>query len=254
MELIFFGTTGAITTADNNNVSLAVVHDNHAAMVDTSATPYQSLLRVGIGASKLDALILTHAHPDHMYALPSLIQSLSLVKREKPLKIFCNRDTEKRARKLLDIFDLSPSKVAFPIEWMSAETDSMDCIPGVSLQLFPVNHSIRTSGVKLSAASSSLVFTSDTAPAKRIVSEATGATALIHESTGSDKYRKLLNPDGHSSALQAGAAAEKAGVATLFLCHFNFELDISPEALQAEAKTAFGGQVIIPELFKVYLI
>lgn len=254
MDLFFFGTTGAVQTADDTNVSIAVVHENKAVLVDVSGSPYQSLLRAGIKASKLGALILTHGHPDHLYALPSLIQSLSLVKRKNSLKIICNRNTEQKARQLLDIFDLSPPKVAFPIEWMSAETDTVECIPGVSLQLFPVNHSIQTSGVKISTATSSLVYTSDTAPSKRVVAEAAGATALIHESTGSDRHRNILNPDGHSSALQAGAAAEKAGVSTLFLCHFNFELDVSPETLRGEAKTIFGGEVIVPESFKEYTV
>lgn len=254
MKLIFFGTTGAVQTANNTNVSLAIVHANGAILVDVSGSPFQSLLRAGISAPDLGALVLTHAHPDHLYALPSLIQGLTLVKRKTSLKIICNRHTETKARQLLDIFDLSSPSVVFPIEWMSAETAALECIPGVRINTFPVNHSIPTSGVKLSTATSGLVYSSDTAPTERVVIASTGATALIHESTGSDRQRIALNADGHSSALQAGVAAAKSGVATLFLCHFNFELGIPPERLREEARRAFGGTVIVPEPFKVYTV
>jgi len=254
MKLIFFGTTGAVQTAHNTNVSMAIVHENAAVLLDVSGSPFQSLLRAGIGASDLGALVLTHAHPDHLYALPSLIQDLSLVKRKHSLKIICNRHTETKARQLLDIFNLSSPGDVFPIEWMSAETAGLECIPGVRINTFPVNHSIPTSGVKLSTATSCLVYTSDTAPTERVVTESTGAAALIHESTGSDRQRIALNADGHSSALQAGIAAAKSGVDTLFLCHFNFELGIPPETLRGEARRAFGGTVIVPEPFKVYSV
>jgi ribonuclease Z len=176
------------------------------------------------------------------------------VKRKKPLKVICNRPTEKKAKQLLDIFHLLSQSDALPIEWISSENRASECIPGLRVTTFPVNHAIRTSGVKLSTATSCLVYTSDTAPSERVIAESSGATALIHESTGSDRHRSLLNADGHSTALQAGAAAEKAGVATLFLCHFNFELGTAPETLRREAAAAFQGKVIVPEPFKVYTV
>jgi ribonuclease Z len=254
MKLIFFGTTSAVQTANNTNVSFAIVHKNEAVLIDASGSPFQSLLHAKINASELGALVLTHGHPDHLCALPSLIQSLSLVKRKKALKIICNQNTEKMAKQLLDIFDLSSESGVFPIEWIPAEIAAMECIPGVRLDTFPVNHSIPTSGVKLSTEASCLVYSSDTAPSERLVIESIGATTLIHESTGSDRHQSELNADGHSSALQAGIVAEKAGVYTLFLCHFNFELITSPESLKREASIAFGGKVIIPEPFQVYTI
>jgi ribonuclease Z len=118
--------------------------------------------------------------------------------------------------------------------------------------LFPVNHSIQTSGLKISTTTASLVFSSDTAPSERVITEASGATALVHEATGSDRNRRILNEDGHSSALQAGEIAEKAGVDTLFLCHFDVRQGLLPEELQREAQMSFKGKVIIPELYRAY--
>ena len=254
MKLIFFGTTGAVQTADNTNISFSVIEEQAAILVDASGSPCQHLLRIGVAVSDFDALILTHAHPDHMHALPVLIQNLLLIKRKKPLRIICNRATEKNAKQLLELFFILPGMATFPIEWVCGGNITFDRIPGMQVALFPVNHSIETSGLKISTAGASLIFSSDTAPSDRVITEASGATALVHEATGSDRYRRILNEDGHSTALQAGEIAEKASVDTLFLCHFDFRQGLLPEELQREAQMSFNGKVIIPELYRVYEI
>lgn len=252
MQLIFFGTTGAVQTTDNTNLSFTVIDEQAAVLVDASGSPYQNLLRIGVEVSDFDALVLTHAHPDHMHALPVLIQNLLLINRKKPLSIICNPPTEKKAKHLLELFSLFPGNDNFPIEWISGENFTFDRMPGMRIDLFPVNHSIATSGFKISTADASLVFSSDTTPSDSVITEAYGARALIHEATGSDRNRRMLNQDGHTSALQAGEAAQKAGVDTLFLCHFDVRQGIPPEQLQREAQTAFKGEVIIPALYRVY--
>ena len=62
----------------------------------------------------------------------------------------------------------------------------------------------------------------------------------------------LKSPQEAASALQAGEAAEKADVDTLFLCHFDVRQDPLPQELQREAQSTFNGEVIIPELYRVY--
>ena len=252
MKLIFFGTNGAVQTADNTNISFSVHEEQAAILVDASGSPCQSLLKIGVAVSDFDALILTHAHPDHMHALPVLIQNLLLIKRKKPLPIICNRSTEKKAKQLLALFSMLPERVTPPIEWIGAENITFDGVPGMRIDLFPVNHAIDTSGIKFTTASSSLIYSSDTAPSERVIKASSGATALIHEATGSDRNRKVLNEDGHSSALQAGDSAEKAGVKTLFLCHFDVKQGLAPEELQREAQSTFSGNVIVPETYRVY--
>ena len=252
MKLVFFGTTGAVQTANNTNISFSVLEEQTAILVDASGSPCQYLLRIGVAVSDFDALILTHAHPDHMHALPVLIQNLLLIKRKKPLRIICNRSTEKKAKQLLGLFSILPGTVTFPIKWICAEDITFDRIPGMRIGLFPVNHAIETSGLKISTASASLIFSSDTAPSERVIAEAFGATALIHEATGSDRNRKILNEDGHSTALQAGETAKKAAVKTLFLCHFDVRNGILPKELRREAQTIFKGKVTIPELYRFY--
>ena len=135
MKLIFFGTTGAVQTADNTNISFSVIETPAAVLVDASGSPCQNLLKIGVSVSGFDTLVLTHAHPDHMHALPVLFQNLLLIKRKKPLQIICNRFTEKKAKQLLELFSILPGMETFPIEWVCAENISFDRIPGMQPQM-----------------------------------------------------------------------------------------------------------------------
>jgi len=254
MKVIFYGTAGAVQSAEDVNVSFVVVGEKGSVLVDASGNPAQALLKSGITAAALDALVLTHAHPDHLYALPSLIHNLWLMKRSRPLTILCNSATETRAKKLIDVFSLFSRKEMFPFEWIPMDEGTFDGIPGLRVSLFPVNHPVPASGVKIEIAASALVYSADTGPCERLVEAAAGANALIHEATGGSRSETALNADGHSSGRQAGMCAQIAGVDVLFLCHFDYASSHPIAEIEQEARTAFSGRVIVPECFKAYKI
>jgi ribonuclease Z len=252
MKLIFYGTTGAVPTQENTNVSFAVTEGGSSLLIDASGAPTHSLLRSGINPLDLDALVLTHAHPDHLYAFPALIHSLWLMKRERPLSIMTNQETAAKAKQLGDVFALLTRANLFPIDWYILDEGTVENIPGIRVELFPVEHSVVTSGVKCVTTSASLVYSADTRPSSRIIRAAEGVDVLIHEASGNEHHEKDLNAVGHSSARQAGETAQKAGVEILYLCHFDPRHGISPQRLQQEAQKMFQGSVVVPDLFTAY--
>ena len=157
-----------------------------------------------------------------------------------------------KARQLCDVFALFTRKGLFPIEWNILDEGIIDVISGMTVELFPVEHSISTCGVKIATASSSLVYSSDTTLSANVIQAAKGVNALIHEASGSEHHEENLNAAGHSSAKQAGEVAEKARVDTLYLCHFDTRQEIFLDALRREAQKEFHGKVVIPDLFIVY--
>jgi len=56
-----------------------------AIMVDTGAGSTASLARAGANPSDLDALLLTHLHPDHVSDLPALLWDEDVLERQRPL-------------------------------------------------------------------------------------------------------------------------------------------------------------------------
>ena len=98
-----------------------------------------------------------------MYALPSLIHNLWLMKRDKPLSIISNPFTLERAKELCSCFSLLSKENLFQIDWIT------DTLGGI--ELFPVAHSTPTSGVKISSYRSYIICSSGRQAGEVIIPE-----------------------------------------------------------------------------------
>lgn len=251
MELIFFGAHGAVPAPESGNVSFLLRGEDWAMMTDASGNPVQSLLRAGADPLELDCLVLSHTHTDHLYALPSLVHTLWMMKRRKPLVLLSDPVTETRAKELLSLFGLLTREGLFPLRFLYPE-DGFDISGGAEIRLFPVSHSVPTSGFRLTAGGLCVVYTSDTAPLTALRGDAGSADILIHEASGTAAEESELNAVGHSSARQAAEAAVTVGARVLFLCHAP-PGDESVSALILEAERIFrGGAVVFPRAFHTY--
>ncbi len=254
MILQFFGTMGSVQTRDNTNTTFLVKVDDCSILVDTSGNPVQSLSRAVTDPSLLDILIITDAHTDHIYALPSLVHNLWMMRRKKPLALMANSRTIAKARELCNFFGLLEKEKIFRIDWIAPNENKIDAGIGLEISLFPVIHSSPTTGLKISTNTGSLVYSCDTAPTERVIKEASGCDCLIHEASGNKNQAERLNKAGHTTGQQAGEVAKRSGAKRLFLCHFDASSESSPLVMLEEAKNSFQGEVVIPELFRPYEI
>ena len=251
MKLIFFGTSGAVQTAQDVNVSFCIIYNESSILVETSGNPINYLLKSGINPVKLDAVVISHSHTDHIYALPSLIHNLWLLGRKEPLYILSNRQTIEIAKNMCGNLSLFKKKNIFPIEWIEGNNNIIRIGDG-RIKLFPVNHPVETSGFSFQLNDTRIVYSADTSPIKKVIDESNGADALIHEGTAPSTEEKNLNRDGHSSFRQAGEVAEQAGVKSLFICHFDGRIPLDHADIVSEVQKHYRGLIIIPELFKTY--
>ena len=72
---------------------------------------------------------------------------------------------------------------------------------------------------------------------------ACGADTLVHDSTYSERHRNRAGGHAHSTAAEAGDVAARARVRRLILTHIGAEYHADVEALAAEARSRFGGEV-----------
>jgi ribonuclease Z len=168
-----------------------------------------------------------------------------LLDRRAPLAIYGLSYTLDRVETMMQLYEWKTWKNFYPVTFHRVrEAESAPVFRGQEMQMTasPMKHFIPSMGIRMDFVKSqvSVVYSADTAPNAQLVALARGANFLIHESTGASA--------GHSSARQAGEAAEAAGVGCLYLIHYPAR-ETNPEQLIAEAQSAYHGPVRLAEDF-----
>jgi ribonuclease Z len=77
-DLTFLGTSASVPSADRNHPGLLVEAAGRRIMIDCGEGTQRQLLRSGAGFRRLDCLLLTHGHFDHVLGIPGLFSTLRL--------------------------------------------------------------------------------------------------------------------------------------------------------------------------------
>ena len=88
MKFIFLGTGSGMPELDKNQSSLYVNVNEKHLLFDCGEGVSKQLLKHHLDNNVLDAIFISHYHPDHISGLFMLLQMLKLQKREKPLQLF----------------------------------------------------------------------------------------------------------------------------------------------------------------------
>ncbi len=250
MKITFLGINGSIQSATSGNTSLLVQSEQSAVLVDCSGSPLQTLSCANFDYTKLDALVLTHAHIDHIYALPSLLHNLWLLERKETLAIYAEESTLLFAQSLCALFSLESKKNIFSINWIAIDSKPFQ-VKDITIHPFDVEHSIPTKGLVFLSDTKKIVYCADTSPLKSFPDFVFDADFLIHECAGLAIHSEKINSAGHTSTKQVAKTANLLRAKKLFLCHLPDSIEEKKE-IEAEVKNDSLCPVIIPEVFTPY--
>ena len=76
--LTFLGTSASVPSAERNHSGLLIEAGSQRILVDCGEGTQRQLLRSGAGFRRLDRLLLTHGHFDHLLGIPGLFSTLRL--------------------------------------------------------------------------------------------------------------------------------------------------------------------------------
>jgi ribonuclease BN (tRNA processing enzyme) len=197
----------------------------------------------------LDALLLSHLHPDHC----ADVSALTVLRRYHP-----DPPVDPRAAKLPVYAPAeAPTRLAAqyaPDAAELAETDLSDVydfrawpaeplIKGIGVRVTRAVHPCEAYAVRFEHEGRSLVYTGDTGACDRLSVLADGVDVLLAEASWT--HAEDRPPDLHLSGREAGELAEHARVGRLILTHVPPWTDA--DAVFAEAKAAFHGEVLLAE-------
>lgn len=247
-EVILLGSGAAFPPLSRENCSLVLSWEGGIWLIDCGASPFRRLRLAGLDPDDLCGVLITHAHPDHLYGLPSLIHCLIPASLRGVLPILAPPETLECARRILQAFKLMERPEVelelkvIPVDGDPATPLSVHEMNGMTLWAAPVAHTLEAVGVRAEVGGRVMAYSGDTAPCKGVSGLAQGAHLLVHEATFRESDRDVIAP-GHSTARDAGMAAAEGGVERLVMVHFLEETLEDPEALRMEALRVFDGNV-----------
>lgn len=87
MRVIPLGTASGRPTLDRNVSATAVVRERTWILVDCGEATQHQVLRSPVRLSRLELVLITHLHGDHVLGLPGLLSSAAIEQRTEPLPI-----------------------------------------------------------------------------------------------------------------------------------------------------------------------
>lgn len=146
MKVTVLGSQGAIPKVGLFSTSLILNVCNSYVLIDCCEGVQNQLRKNKIKFSKIEIILISHAHGDHYFGLIGLISTLSLLKRDKKLTVFCP----------LSVFKIIQAHLKFSKMNLSYELDlkvlnntskiNIFNNNHFSIEAFPLKHSIYTNG------------------------------------------------------------------------------------------------------------
>lgn len=195
----------------------------------------------------LDAVFVTHAHPDHVcdiYALQSILR-YAPQGPAAPLPLHLPAGAFDGLACMLSGRGREELAAAFiPHEHEAGITV---IVGELAVTPVPVEHAGDTFALIAEEGPARLCYTSDTQATSAVLNAATGASILLAEATLPREYEGRAP---HLTASQAGAIARMAGVRSLVLTHLWPTND--RDAAAAEASAEFNGPVHVASELDAY--
>jgi ribonuclease BN (tRNA processing enzyme) len=109
-------------------------------LLDAGEPCSQSLLRMGEDVNRLDAVVISHTHSDHVGGLPMLLQTMWLKQRSRVLPIWMPRRAIKPLRAWLNACYLFDEAMPFRMDWRALSLSSAARIGPVRMHVFRTSH------------------------------------------------------------------------------------------------------------------
>jgi ribonuclease BN (tRNA processing enzyme) len=235
LKLTIVGFWGGYPKVNEASTGYLLEHEGFKLMIDFGSGVLAKLQNF-VQPEELDAMVLSHYHPDHIADI-GVLQHARLIqgflgKRSPQLPIYGHtQDTQEFAK--LTYKNITKGVAYDPAKKLNAGPFTISFLSAV--------HPVPCYAMRIEAGGKSLVYTADTSFKEEFIPFASGADLLLSECNfyGNQDGKGA----GHMNSYDNGQLAAEAGVKQLVLTHLPHYGEI--DQLVSEASTIFNGPITL---------
>lgn len=219
MRIRFLGTANAEPTANRRQSAVLFEGEQRALLVDAGEGVAGGLSRTDCWSQPIGAVLLTHAHPDHVSGLPGLLHSWKLTKRTEPVALYAPKLFLEGLLSWLTAVRLAPERLPFRLHLKQLCPNTFPMPTGHVVQAWRNGHISTKEGgsysLNISGMGKRWLYSSDLPSLKPLHGHLDNLDGLILEAT-------------HIEPGAGVALAKKHGVPQVILTHLPPELPGPP--------------------------
>jgi ribonuclease Z len=140
LEIIFLGTSASAPSIHRGLSSQLISYRDHRFLIDCGEGTQRQILQSGIGFRRLERILITHGHLDHILGLAGLLSTFARWEAMDRLEIWAGSWALERIRDLLFGVVLRGANPPIKIELLQITPGVIIEDEGFQLSAFPVTH------------------------------------------------------------------------------------------------------------------
>lgn len=245
------GTASARPIVDKCQSAHVVNLHGRLFLIDCGEGAQVQLKRFKISKGRLDNILISHLHGDHIFGIFGMLSTMALDGRTAPLYIYAPRDFGSILRFFMSHFGEGIKYEITHIPLNMKEPQEIVSFRRCRVLAFPLKHRIDCFGFRIIYEKSpeetaSFAYCSDTMVFPEEAEWLKGTGMIFHEATFADEHIDLAHKMYHSTAREAARVAALSGARKLVLGHFSSrykDLDI----LLSQAREEFPESYLAQE-------
>ena len=266
IHVLLCGAGGPMTHIERSGSCVAVQAGSHLYVVDAGTNGARNIGRFGVGVGRVEAVLITHAHSDHIDGLGEMgVLRRASGNHATPLLVYgppvisdviagfnlayaadAGYRVAHHGEALVPASGGGLRAVPFSLPRDGELVTVLETDDGVRISAFQVSHPPVTEavGYRIDYRDRSIVLSGDTAKSANLINHARGVDLLLHEALASRMTERIAQaadsvkvagpakimrdvPSYHATPVEAAESAAEAGAAQLLLYHIIPPLPIS---------------------------
>jgi len=139
-ELTFLGTSASAPSVQRGLSAHVVQHNEYRFLLDCGEGTQRQILRAGIGFKRLNRILITHGHLDHILGLAGLLSTFMRWEAIERLEIYAGRWALERIRILLYDVVLGGRRPPMDLALIPIREGEIFAAKDITIEAFPVWH------------------------------------------------------------------------------------------------------------------